>query len=121
MRWRDLGNDDDFHTAWLSNPTVKAPWYEIDLDRERPFNLIVITEAEGSGAGEGAGVQGNIKGYRLEYRSNGVWKPLVSGDRAGRVKVNRFPRIWGDVVRILIDSFNTPPGIAELGVYDERR
>jgi alpha-L-fucosidase len=115
MNIMDLGNDDNFHTAWLSNPTVNAPWYEVDLDRERPFNMIVITEAEGAGAA------GNIKGYGLEYRSDGVWKPLVSGDRAGRVKIHRFERVWGDGVRILIDRFDAPPGIAEMGVYDERR
>jgi alpha-L-fucosidase len=114
MNIMDLGNDDDFHTAWQSNPTVKAPWYEVDLDRERAFNMIVITE-------DRAGVEGAMRAYRLEYRSDGVWKPLVSGDKNGRVKIHRFDRVWGDAVRVLIDRFDAPPGIAEMGVYDERR
>jgi alpha-L-fucosidase len=111
MNIMDFGNDDNFKTAWQSNPVVKEPWYEVDFTREQPFNMIVLTEAD----------SGNISGYRLEYRSNGVWKPLLSGDKAGRVKLHRFATVWGDGVRVLIDKFAAPPGIAELGVYAERR
>jgi len=108
MNIMDFGNDDNFRTAWQSNPAVKEPWYEVDLEREKSFNMIVVT-------GD------NIDSYRLEYRSNGVWKPLLSGDKPGRVKLHRFATVWGDGVRVLIDRFAEPPAIAELGVYAERR
>jgi alpha-L-fucosidase len=110
MNIMDFGNDDNFHTSWLSNPTVKAPWYEVELGGDKGFNAIVITEDKP-----------NISRYRLEYRSNGVWKPLYGGENKGRVKIHRFARVWGDAVRILIDGFDSPPAIAEFGVYDERR
>ena len=111
MNIMDFGNDDNFRTAWQSNPMVKSPWYAVYLDREKPFNMVVLTE----------GADSNITSYRLEYRSNGVWKPLSYGDKKGRVKIHRFPTIWGDGVRVLIDRYGMPPAIAELGVYDERR
>ena len=111
MNIMDFGNDDNFRTAWQSNPMVKSPWYAVYLDREKAFNMVVLTE----------GADSNITSYRLEYRSNGVWKPLLYGDKKGRVKIHRFPTIWGDGVRVLIDRYGTPPAIAELGVYDERR
>jgi alpha-L-fucosidase len=57
----------------------------------------------------------------LEYRTNGVWKLLFEGDNKTRVKIHRFARVWGDAVRISMDRFDTPPAIAEMGVYDERR
>jgi alpha-L-fucosidase len=131
MNIMDFGNDDNFRTSWQSNPTVKAPWYEVELGGDKGFNTVVITEDKP-----------NISRYRLEYRSNGVWKPLFGGTdqgRAGagqgrggadqgrvgaersRVKIHRFARVWGDAVRILIDGFDSPPAIAEFGVYDERR
>ena len=110
MNIMDFGNDDNFHTSWMSNPTVKAPWYEVTFDREREFNTIVITEQ-----------RANISRYRLEYRSNGVWKPLLSGENKGRVKLHRFDRVRGDRVRMLIETFDTPPAIAEFGIYNERR
>jgi alpha-L-fucosidase len=106
----DFGNDDNFHTSWQSNPTVKSPWYEVVFDKDKAFNAIVITEDKA-----------NISRYRLEYFQNGSWKPLFSGSNKGRVKIHRFDRVWGGKVRILIDQFDTPPAIAEFGVYDERR
>jgi alpha-L-fucosidase len=106
----DFGNDDDFTTAWLSNKTVSNPWYEVDFGKEMPFNTVVITETAN-----------NIIQYRLEYFKDNRWMPLLSGDDASKIKIHRFNGVWGEKMRILIDKFNQQPGIAELGVYDERR
>ena len=110
MNIMDFANDDDFTTDWTSNSTVKQPWWEVVLDRDKPFNAITITEAEPS-----------ITKYHAEYFQNGVWKPLFTGDNKSRVKIHRFDRVWGGKVRITIDQFNKAPRIAEVGVYDERR
>jgi len=106
----DFGNDDNFTTSWQSNPTVKSPWYEIAFDKDKAFNTIVITEEKP-----------NISKYRLEYFQSGSWRPLFAGQNQRRVKIHRFGRVWGGKVRILIDQSDTPPSIAEFGVYDERR
>jgi alpha-L-fucosidase len=110
MNIMDFGNDDNFHTSWQSNPTVISPWYQVDLGGEKAFNAVVVTEDKA-----------NVSHYRLEYRSNGVWKILFEGNNPARVKIHRFERVWGDAVRISMDRFDTPPAIAEFGVYDERR
>jgi len=110
MNIMDFANDDRFGTSWQSNATVKQPWYEIDFDKDKSFNMISIVE-DGD----------RIQQYRLEYNENGVWKPLLKADQKGRVKIHRFDRVWGGKVRILIDTFSAPPAIAEFGVYDERR
>ncbi len=110
MMIMDFGNDDDFTTAWMSNPTVKQPWYEVVFDHDKPFNTISITEVEPA-----------ITRYRLEYYENGTWKPLLTGNDTSRIKIHRFNRVWGGKVRILIDQFSKAPRIAEFGVYDERR
>jgi len=106
----DFGNDDNFNTAWQSNPAVKEPWYEIIFDKERAFNTIAVTENKLS-----------IRKYRLEYFQGGAWKPLLAGEQGGRVKIHRFDRVRGSKVRILIDQSDTPPGIAEFGIYNEKR
>lgn len=106
----DQANDDDFTTSWISNPTVDKPWYEIDFDRDKAFNAISIAEEKA-----------NISNYRLEYFSNGVWKPLFNGENSKRVKVNRFDRVWGSKVRMWIDKSERQASIAEFGVYDEQR
>lgn len=106
----DQANDDDFTTSWVSNATVKNPWYEIDFDREKAFNAISIAEDKP-----------NISKYRLEYYSGSEWKPLFNGENNNKVKVNRFNRVWGSKVRVWIDQSDHQASIAEFGVYDERR
>lgn len=106
----DLANDDDFTTSWVSNSEIAHPWYEIDFDREKAFNTISIDEEKS-----------NITRYRLEYYSEGEWKPIFNGENAKSVKVNRFDRVWGSKVRIWIEKSDHQPSIAEFGIYDERR
>jgi alpha-L-fucosidase len=109
MNIMDFGNDDNFSTSWQSNTTVKAPWYQVELGKKKAFNMVVITESKA-----------NINSYRLEYRSNGVWKPLAIIPNKNRIKIHRFETVWGDAVKLLIDKFDTPPGIVEFGVYTPR-
>lgn len=106
----DFANDDDFTTRWVSNSTVKTPWLEVELDKEQPFNMITIYEAEA-----------RIKKYHFDYHQNGKWIPLAITPAAGKAKVHRFAPVIGDRVRVTIDEFSAPPTIAELGVYAERK
>lgn len=106
----DFANDDNFNTEWRSNPTVKKPWYEIEFDRDKAFNTIVIAEK-----------QSNIKKYKLKYCLNGVWKTIFSGENDKKIKIHRFDRVWGGKIRMSIESYRTTPSIAEFEVYNERR
>ena len=105
----DFGNDDNFTTAWISNHAVKNPWYEVAFDRDQAFNMISIVEPEPV-----------IAKYRLQYETNGKWVDIDIKPEDGRIKIHRFPRVWGGKVRILIDEFSSAPAIAEFGVYHER-
>jgi alpha-L-fucosidase len=107
----DFATDDDFGKPWISNPIVKTPWFEVVFKNDQAFNTIVIAESG----------KPRIKKYRLEYYQNGIWKPILSGENSGRIKVHRFGRVYGERVRIWIDGFNAPPQIAEFGVFNERR
>ncbi len=109
MNIMDFGNDDRYNTSWVSNPTVKAPWYEIDLQNTTSFNAISITESHS-----------NISQYRIEYFSNGSWKTVVNGNITKNVKVHRFPPIKGSKIRIHILKARQQVSIAEVGIYDEK-
>ena len=80
------------------------------LDRCKPFNTVTIYDPEGSFAD-----------YRLKYLRAGVWYDIPVTPRAGRAKIHRFDRVWGERVRIEIDASGDAPQIAEFGVYDEMR
>jgi alpha-L-fucosidase len=111
MNIMDFANDDNFGSTWASNPRVKNPWYEIEFKNEKAFNMIVIADKR----------QVTITKYKLEYRLDGVWKTLFSGENANRIKIHRFDRVYGDRVRIQIESTGTTPEIGEFGVFNERR
>jgi alpha-L-fucosidase len=106
----DFANDDDFSSSWISNPTVKKPWYEITFDKDKDFNMVTIAEAKP-----------NISSLHLEYCENGVWKPLFAGENKNKIKIFRFSRVWGSKVRVWIDAADHQVSIAEVGVYNERR
>jgi alpha-L-fucosidase len=106
----DFANDDDFSTSWASNPTVKQPWFEVEFDREKPFNTLTIYEQHG-----------RIRKYHIEYFENGTWKNLLSATTAGKFKMHRFDRVWAGKVKFVIDEFSETPSITEVGVYNERR
>ena len=111
MNIMDFANDDNFHSAWCSNPTVKKPWIEIDLGKEQPFNTITIAEGN---AGS------NIRKYRIEYLENNVWKPLLTNANNKKIKFEKFPGVWGNKVKIIVEEFDNPPVIAEIGIYNEK-
>jgi alpha-L-fucosidase len=110
MNIMDFAVDDDFSTSWTSIDVVERPWFEVYLDREQPFNAVVIVEND----------KPRITRYRLEYRENDAWKPLFSGENDARVKIHRFPRVWGNRVRLLVDAHADVPSIDEFQVYNER-
>ena len=106
----DFGNDDNFSTSWRSNPSVIAPWYEVDFKKEKAFNTVVLAEEKA-----------NIQKYKIEYWNGTAWVELFEGESREKVKIHRFGRVWGNKVRVEIYRFATPPAIAEFEVYNERR
>ncbi|HTG56040.1 MAG TPA: alpha-L-fucosidase [Niabella sp.] len=109
MNIMDFANDDRYTTSWVSNSTVKNPWYEIDLKKATAFNAISLTETHS-----------NINQYRIEYFSNGGWKTLVNGDITKNVKVHRFSPVTGSKIRIHILNARQQVSIAEVGIYHEK-
>lgn len=111
MNIMDFANDDNFNTAWRSNPQEKKPWIEFDLGAEQPFNTITIAQGE---------KKNNIGRYRVEYLQNNVWKPLVTGENNDKIKVEKFKTVWGNRIKIFIEQFDDPVSLAEVGLYNEK-
>ncbi|WP_302589840.1 alpha-L-fucosidase [uncultured Muribaculum sp.] len=109
----DFANDDNFRSYWVSNRAVKEPWLMIDLETEQEFNTVAITDNS----------ECTLKAYALEYRKNGEWHKVFSGDAptTRQVKIHRFNKVKGDAVRLTITGYNGEVAIAEIGVYNEKR
>ena len=109
----DFANDDDFNTCWNANREVQTPWWSVQLDREKPFNMIVITDRNDN----------RLQRYRLEYRKGGEWTTIFEGKSPTeqRVKIHRFGTVYGNQVRLTVLESKGTASIAEVGVYCERR
>jgi alpha-L-fucosidase len=110
MNIMDFANDDDFKSSWISNSTVKEPWYEVDFKKDKSFNAVVIAEQKA-----------NISRYKIDYWDGTTWKELFNGENHEKIKLHRFSRVWGNKVRVQITRSETVPSIAEFQVYNERR
>ena len=109
----DFANDDDFNSCWNANREVTEPWWCVSFEREKPFNMVVVTDRDDD----------RLQRYRLEYRDSQGWKTLFEGQSPckERVKIHRFPTVWGSQVRLTVMESRQRTSIAEVGVYCERR
>ena len=109
----DFANDDDFNSCWNANREVKEPWWRVSFEREKAFNMVVITDRNDD----------RLQRYRLEYLSTEGWKTLFEGQSPcrERVKIHRFPTVWGSQVRLTVLESKGTASVAEVGVYCERR
>ena len=111
MNIMDFANDDNFGSAWVSNPATKGEvWYELDLERGKTFNTIVLTEGKD-----------NPSAYSLRYLKDGKWYPLaVTPVTQGRIKIFRFDEVLGQKLRFSIRPEKERAVVNEVGVYQER-
>lgn len=111
MNIHDLVTDDNFRTAWYSNPSVKKPWIAIELGESQELNAVVITEVK----------DGQLRRYNIECRINGKWHKVFDGTAPTnrRVKLHRFDRQYADAVRINVDEADADLAIAQIGIYNE--
>lgn len=110
----DFANDDDFGTCWQANPMVKEhPWWSVSFDREKPFNMVVITDRDAD----------RLQEYRIECLSAGKWVTVFEGaaPTKDRVKIHRFDRVWGSKMRLTVLKVNRGCSIAEVAVFNEQR
>ena len=111
MNIHDLVTDDNFKTAWYSNPMVKNPWIAVELGNTQPMNAVVITGVK----------DGQLRKYSVECRVNGEWKKVFEGEAPTdrRVKIHRFDRTYADAVRVNVDEADADLAIAQIGVFNE--
>ena len=104
----DFANDDDFSTSWTSHPTVKEPWWEVDLKGEKKISLVTIVEEQ----------QGSMQAYKLMYMHGKRWHPLFDGTAPEcRVKQHRFSPVKAEKVRIIVTRHHGKLALSEVGVY----
>ena len=104
----DFANNDDFSDSWTSHPTVKEPWWEVDLKGEKNISLVTIVEEQ----------KGSMQAYKLMYMHGKRWHPLFDGTAPEcRVKQHRFSPVKAEKVRIIVTRHQGKLALSEVGVY----
>ncbi|MBR4130675.1 MAG: alpha-L-fucosidase [Bacteroidaceae bacterium] len=104
----DFANDDDFGKGWTPHPTIKEPWWEVDLRGKKHISMVTIMEER----------KGSLQSYRLEYKLGKRWHVLFDGTAPEcRVKQHRFAPVKAEKVRITITRHQGKVALTEVGVY----
>jgi alpha-L-fucosidase len=88
----------------------------VDLQKRESFNVVSLVEPVGKGDDY---LESRIRSYRFECWNGVNWTTLANGEKPTTTTIHRIPRVSAQRVRLLLESSNQVPHIAEIGVYDE--
>jgi alpha-L-fucosidase len=112
----DQVNDGDFRSSWYLEETQTSGWLEVDLKKQESFNTVSLVEPVGQWDNYS---ESRIWNYQFEYWNGESWIRLTGGDTPTQTTIRRVPRVSAQKVRLLFESKQRMPHIAEIGVYDE--
>jgi len=104
-----INNGDWVGSYWQPSESDKTPWACIDLGEPEKISGAVIYES-----GQ------NITGYELQYQSGDVWKTIYKGSSIGAKAEIKFKKTEAQLVRLIIQSYASTPGIYEIILLNEK-
>lgn len=112
----DEANDGDFGSSWYPDEGVTSSWLEVDLGQQESFNVVSLVEPVGT---ENDYPQSRIRSYRFQYWNGARWIDLIGGETPAPATIQSIARASSRRVRLLLESSQDMPHIAEIGVYNE--
>ncbi len=100
--------DNDLSTFWSAPP--RHATLEITFKKPITFDRAVTMEWLNEGQ--------NIQDYSIEAWQNGAWKPLVHAQAIGHKKIDIFPPVTAQRVRLNLLSTTGSAAIREFQLYD---
>jgi alpha-L-fucosidase len=112
----DLANDNSYRTYWIADDNETSGWIEIAFDRLTAFNTVSIVEPRFN---KDYGIESRIASYSVECWQNKRWNKIAGGNSPLVFQLNRFRPVTAERVRLVVQGFAKPPGVAEFGIYNE--
>jgi alpha-L-fucosidase len=112
----DQANDGNFQSSWYVDEGMTSGWLEVDLLKPQGFNVVSLVEPVG---GWNDYQQSRIKSYHFECWDGTNWITLVKGGPPSPTAIHRIPRVTAQRVRLVFESSDDSPHIADFGIYDE--
>lgn len=96
-------------TYWAAPDGVTTGWLEIDLGKPVRFNIARTEEPIALGQ--------RVSAYHLEFWDGTAWQTFFKGTTIGHKKLDRFPPVTAQRVRLVIDGARACPLISGFGLY----
>ena len=101
--------DGDKETYWSTPDGTTAASLELDLGEPLTFNVSRIEEAISLGQ--------RVEEYRVEVPDGNGWKAVVKGTTVGHKKLDRFPEVTAEKVRLVVAKARGPLAIRSFGLH----
>jgi alpha-L-fucosidase len=96
-------------TCWMPREGATTGALEIDLGRPAAFTVAMTQEQIAEGQ--------RVKAYRIEARTEQGWQEIAKGTTIGHKKLDRFPAVTADRVRLTVLQAVDSPLIRHVGLY----
>ena len=97
-------------TYWTIEEGITVASLEVDLGRPVSFNVSMVQEDIALGQ--------RVEAYRIEAWDGQGWKSIAQGTTIGHKKLDRFPEVTAQKVRLIITQSRTTPLIRMFGLYN---
>ncbi len=101
--------DGELDTYWATDDEVRAASLEVELGAPATSNVSRVQEYIPLGE--------RVRGYTIEAWQDGAWKEVVTGTTVGHKKLERFPDVTAQKVRLTITASRACPLIAGFGLH----
>ncbi|MGI6459540.1 MAG: alpha-L-fucosidase [Candidatus Hydrogenedentales bacterium] len=101
--------DGELDTYWATDDEVRAASLEVEFGAPATFNVSRVQEYIPLGE--------RVRGYTIEAWQDGAWKEVVTGTTVGHKKLERFPDVTAQKVRLTITASRACPLIAGFGLH----
>ena len=112
----DQCNDGSFSSSFYLPEGERTGWIEVQFERERTFNTLVLVEPVGKWKDYS---DSRIASYRFECWIGGTWVEVAAGQVPARVQIHQVARVTSQRVRLHLVARHDTPHVTEIGVYDE--
>ena len=101
--------DGDPDTYWATDDGRTSGWIEVDLGASAKLNVAMMQEAIALGQ--------RVESYQVQVQDGNAWRTISKGTTIGHKKLDRFPPVTAQRVRLVIDKALACPTIATFGLY----
>lgn len=101
--------DNNQHTYWATDDSVRTSWVELELKENRELNYIILQEYIRLGQ--------RVKSFSVETWQDGGWKKTAGGTTIGYKRILSMNGVRSNRIRVIIEDARACPVLSALALY----